>query len=129
MHDAIATDTDTDWDAAAALLPAMTARALEHDQVLTQALAGGAELLVYPIAGQAQALIGVGLPAARAQRLEVGVLLRRRGARMTRLGDWMPARFEDGSLFLLRRWPAPAAPAWSGGAAQALRHAWEALDE
>lgn len=127
MHDDI--HCAPDWDAAGALLPAMAAQALEHDHVLTRALANGRELLAYPIAGQGRALIGVGLPAARAARLDDGALLRRRGAQMASLGGWLPARFEDGSLFLLRRWPAPAEPAWPGGAARALRQAWEAFDE
>lgn len=121
------------WEERAALFATLAEEALARDEVLTRLLPGGAdgghELLAYPIAGQGQALVGVGLPAAHAARRDPATLLRRRAAHMERYGAWLPARFEDGSLYLLRRWPSPAGPAWPDGTAQALRHAQELLDE
>ncbi|AWL03536.1 hypothetical protein ACFOHT_05705 [Massilia oculi] len=117
------------WDGWAQLLAALVARALEEDQVLGQALGEERELLAYPVAGQDLVLVGLGLSAARAEHLDLAALLRRRGREMERSGHWLPARFEDGSLFLLRRWPGRPDQAWPGGAALALRHAEELLDE
>lgn len=125
-------DNADKWDARARLLAALAAGALEQDQVLGQALDDGLELLAYPVAGQDVALVGLGLGAARAERLDTGALLRRRARGIAQCGHWLPARFEDGSIFLLRRWPAaimPDWPDWPGGVALALRHAGELLDE
>lgn len=122
-------DNADKWDIRARLLAALAASALERDQVLGQALDDGLELLAYPVDGQDAVLVGLGLDAARAERLDTGALLRRRAQGMAQCGHWLPARFEDGSIFLLRRWPAASMPEWPGGAALALRHAGELLDE
>jgi len=121
-------DDDTQWGAWAQALAALAAQAREQDRVLSRALEDGVELLAYPLAGDG-VLVGLGLGPARAERLDTGALLRRRGLRMDRAGHWLPARFEDGSVFVLRRWPQASGPAWPGGVAEALRHAWELFDE
>lgn len=121
-------DNTSKWDAWARRLASLVERARAQDQVLGQPLEEGVELLVYPVAGAHEVLVGLGLSAARAERCDTGALLRRRGQRMCDAGHWLPARFEDGSLFLLRHWPADHEAEWPGGVAQALRHAGELLD-
>ena len=123
------TEWGIEWEAAAALLASLVDQASRQDQVCSRSLADGFELLAYPIAGQGQVLVGLGLPAVLADNIDSGALLRRRGARMEDCGDWLPARLEDGSLYLLRRWPAAAWDGWPGGAAAALRLARELFDE
>ncbi len=99
--------------ALSAMIPAVQRDGL----VLSRQLENGMELLVYPIQPGDQVLVGVGYGREQAHRIDALTLLRRRGADLARYGDWQPARFQDGSWFVLRRWaPEAEGQDWSDAA-------------
>lgn len=85
-------------------LAALMERARLQQLVLGRRLDGGRELMVYPM--QAGALLGVGVAAGVAHLVDTAGLLRRRAGNLARYSAWLPALFDDGSLYVLRRCPA-----------------------
>ncbi|KQZ44749.1 hypothetical protein [Duganella sp. Root1480D1] len=79
----------------------LAAQARLHNAVATASLAGGAQLLVYPL--EHGVLLALGASAPGQQPLRAETLLRRRGADLRRFGAWLPALFADGSWYLVRR--------------------------
>ncbi|AKU22912.1 hypothetical protein [Massilia sp. NR 4-1] len=77
----------------------LLAQARLHDAVAAATTDEGLRLFVYP-QGQG-ALVAVGLPAGRT--LRAAALLHRRGSDVRRCGAWLPALFNDGSWYLVRR--------------------------
>ena len=68
--------------------------------VAMSSLESGMQLFVYPLSEQRVLLaLGVGPDAA----LTAGELLMRRSASLREAGAWLPAVFNDGSLYLVRR--------------------------
>ncbi|GGZ01704.1 hypothetical protein ACFFTM_08745 [Pseudoduganella plicata] len=76
--------------------------AAEMEGAVAQAvLDSGLRLLVYPLAqGRLAAL---GWPAASGRQVQGETLLRRRSADLARYGDWLPALFNDGGWYVVRR--------------------------
>jgi hypothetical protein len=71
-----------------------------HEAVAMNTLDDGTQVFAYPLPGQGTLLaLGVGPDAA----LTGAELLARRSARVVSAGGWLPALFNDGSLYLLRR--------------------------
>ncbi|SFF95430.1 hypothetical protein SAMN05518865_106264 [Duganella sp. CF458] len=79
----------------------LLAQARLHDAVATAVLAGGTRLFIYPLERGVLLALGAGTGGGQALRAET--LLRRRGADLRRLGAWLPALFNDGSWYLVRR--------------------------
>jgi hypothetical protein len=82
-------------------LAAMMEHAARQDLVLSRRLDGGRELLVYPL--PAGSLLGVGVLPEQAHHVDPAAVLHRRGCDMDRYGAWLPALFDDGSLYVLYR--------------------------
>ena len=61
---------------------------------------GEYQYFAYPLPDQCTLLALGGVPGAAASAEQ---LLARRGARLQEAGDWLPALFNDGSRYLLRR--------------------------
>ena len=76
--------------------------AAEMEGAVAQAvLDSGLRLLVYPLA--AGRLAALGWPADSGHQVHGETLLRRRSADMARYGDWLPALFNDGGWYVVRR--------------------------
>lgn len=88
-------------DALNTLYAQLRAQARLHNAVAASALDGGSRLFVYPLANGV--LLALGAPASRAAPLRAETLLRRRGGDLRRFGTWLPALFNDGSWYLVRR--------------------------
>ena len=101
-------------------LAVMMEQASRQQLVLSRRLDDGRELLVYPL--QAGALVGLGLRSDVADGADPAAVLHRRGRDMARYGAWLPALFDDGSLYVLWRCGAAtdALPAAALAAAQEL---------
>ena len=82
-------------------LAAMMEDAARQQLVLSRRLEGGHELLVYPL--PAGSLLGIGVLPEHAHQIDPAAVLHRRGRDMARYGAWLPALFDDGSLYVLRR--------------------------
>lgn len=71
-----------------------------QEAVAMSTLDSGLHVFAYPLADQRTLLaLGLGPDAA----LTGEELLARRASRLEAAGDWLPAMFNDGSLYLLRR--------------------------
>lgn len=103
------------------LLEHLSRTALMEGAVAAATLESGLRLFAYPLEGGT--LVAVGLPASSGRAVQGEVLLRRRAADMGRFGPWLPALFNDGGWYLLRRCAGGAAPL----AADALAAAAELL--
>jgi hypothetical protein len=70
-----------------------------HDAVAKSTLDNGMQMFAYPLPKR-RTLVAVGVgPDASLTGAE---LLARRGARLGAAGSWLPAMFNDGSLYLVR---------------------------
>lgn len=77
---------------------------LLHEARMQRAVAmlrldGGLHVLVYPL--PAGAIVALGAPPDRP--LAPKEVLRKRSSDLARYGAWLPAMFNDGSLYVLRR--------------------------
>lgn len=68
--------------------------------VAMSTLDNGIQVFAYPLADE-RMLVALGVGSDSPLRAEE--LLTRRAANLTRLDGWLPAMFNDGSLYLLRR--------------------------
>lgn len=76
--------------------------AADMEGAVAQALLdSGLRLLVYPLAEGRLAVLG--WPAASGHQVDGAALLRKRGADLGRYGEWLPAMFNDGGWYVVRR--------------------------
>jgi hypothetical protein len=85
------------------LLTQMANTARSTQDVVDTALEDGMHLLVYPY--EQGLLVGLGYGADQAHRVDMTTVLRVRGQHLERVGAWLPARFADGSAYVVRRVP------------------------
>lgn len=107
------------------LLAHLSRTALMEQAVAAATLDNGLRLFVYPQDGGT--LVAIGLPAASGRMVQGEALLRRRSADMGRFGAWLPALFNDGGWYLLRR--CGGAGAGGGDAAPLSQRELDAAEE
>jgi hypothetical protein len=81
------------------LLNVLAAEARMQQAVAMNTLDNGMHVFVYPLDDGMLVALGVGAAA----QVQPEALLRKRGQDPARFGAWLPAVFNDGSLYLLRR--------------------------
>jgi len=84
-------------------LTQLAAKARNERVVASQRLDDGMRLLAYPL--QDGVLVAVGFDPDLAHQVQAETVLRKRSAQMARFGAWLPAQFNDGSWYLVRRVP------------------------
>ncbi len=67
--------------------------------VAINTLRNGMKLLVYPLQNGMLVALGIGM----SDQTQTKNILRKRRQSLTRFGCWLPAVFNDGSLYLIRR--------------------------
>ena len=81
------------------LLKTLLHEARMQQAVAMQRLDSGLHVLVYPL--QNGVIVALGIPPDRP--LPPKEVLRKRSSDLARYGAWLPAMFNDGSLYVLRR--------------------------
>jgi hypothetical protein len=71
-----------------------------NEQVASKTLEGGLRVFAYPY--ELGVVVGLGYGADQAYRVRASVMLRTRASDIERFGAWLPARFADGGVYVLR---------------------------